>query len=183
MTALDDIPRCVLCGQYLSYHWDFPDRCEGFVHPKPVIRMKHTNIQSGEPTMPTKYEDVQGLPIETDAQRQQRTNLSSLEQTDRESAAVQKTDNRVTLGSMVAKIANVEYIRPINLRHMTICVITMRNGWALVGKSAPVDAANFNLELGQKFAYEDALRQCWQLEGYLLRERLYNQRDPDFDEV
>ena len=123
------------------------------------------------------------MPTETDHERFARTNMSSLEQTDAESAAVQKTNNRVTLGSMVAKIANVEYIRPINLRHMTICVITMQNGWALVGKSAPADAANFNDELGQKFAYEDALRQCWQLEGYLLRERLHNQRDPDFDEV
>ena len=34
------------------------------------------------------------------------------------------------------------------------------------------DAENFDKELGKKFAYEDALRQMWPLEAYLLRERM-----------
>jgi hypothetical protein len=110
---------------------------------------------------------------ETDEQRAERTGLSSLEQGDKEAAAVQKTDNRVTLGSMVAKIVDVEYIKPNKLQHMTICVVVMKNGFAVVGKSAPADPGNYNSELGRKFAYEDAVRQLWQLEGYALRDKLH----------
>jgi len=29
-TALAAIPRCVKCGKWMSEHWDYPDRCEGF---------------------------------------------------------------------------------------------------------------------------------------------------------
>jgi hypothetical protein len=32
--ALILIPRCVMCGRWISEHWDFPDRCEGFVLPE-----------------------------------------------------------------------------------------------------------------------------------------------------
>ncbi|ESY05256.1 hypothetical protein X752_25950 [Mesorhizobium sp. LNJC398B00] len=55
---------------------------------------------------------------------------------------------------------------------MTICVMTLTNGFTLVGKSAPADPANFNQALGEKFAREDCIRQMWPLEGYLLREEL-----------
>lgn len=98
--------------------------------------------------------------------------MGSLETTDAESAAVQKTPHRVTLDSMIAKIAEEEYIHPACLPHMTICVLRLTNGFALVGKSAPADEGNFNLELGRKFAREDAIRQMWPLEGYALREKL-----------
>jgi hypothetical protein len=112
------------------------------------------------------------MATETDEQRLARTALSSVRMTDAEAAAVQKTPNRVTLDSMLAKVDDEEYLHPSTIPHMTICVLTMVNGFAVVGKSAPADPENFNLELGQKFAREDAIRQLWQLEGYALRERL-----------
>lgn len=56
---------------------------------------------------------------------------------------------------------------------MTIAVVSLENGYILVGKSASADPDNFNAELGQKFAREDAMRQMWPLEGYALRERLH----------
>lgn len=58
------------------------------------------------------------------------------------------------------------------LQRMTLCFLVMENGFVIVGKTAPASAANFRTELGEKFAYEDAIRQLWPLEGYLLRERL-----------
>jgi hypothetical protein len=112
------------------------------------------------------------MATETDEQRKARTDLSSIEMTDAESAAVQKTPNRVTLDSMLSKIEDEEYMHPSAIPHMTICVMTMTNGFAVVGKSAPADAGNFDPVLGQKFAREDAIRQLWALEGYALRERL-----------
>jgi hypothetical protein len=98
--------------------------------------------------------------------------MDSLQIGDALAASVQKTPNRVTLDSMLAKIATEEYLTPSVMPHLTICVIVLKNGFSLVGKSAPADAGNFDAEVGRKFAREDAIRQMWPLEGYVLRERL-----------
>ena len=108
----------------------------------------------------------------------------SLEASDRAAAEVQKTPNRVSLDSMNAKVAG-EYFFTAGeaakamgqpaldaLDVLTVCVLVMKNGFTLIGKSAPADAGNFNAELGRKFAREDAIRQLWPLEGYALREKL-----------
>lgn len=87
-------------------------------------------------------------------------------------ASVQKTPNRVSLADLEAKVSHVEYLNPLGAHHLTICVIILKNGFSLVGKSAPADPANFDAAVGCRFAYEDALRQMWPLEGYLLCERL-----------
>lgn len=94
-------------------------------------------------------------------------------------AAVQKTPNRVTLEDMKGKIVGAEYYRSTLAPHLTICILLLVNGFTLVGKSAPADPSNFDQEAGEKFAYEDALRQLWPLEGYLLRERLHQEGAPD----
>lgn len=98
--------------------------------------------------------------------------MDSLQVGDALAASVQKTPNRVTLDGMLAKIATEEYLAPAAMPHLTICVIVLKNGFSLVGKSAPADAGNFDPEIGRKFAREDAIRQMWPLEGYALRERL-----------
>lgn len=92
--------------------------------------------------------------------------------TDAASKAVQKTPNRVSIESIRSKITNTEFIYPTSIPHMTIAVVLLENGYSLVGKSAPADPENFNEELGRKFAIEDAERQAWPLEAYLLREKL-----------
>lgn len=98
--------------------------------------------------------------------------MDSLEVGDREAAAVQKTPNRVTLDSMVEKIEAEEYLNPEVIPHLTICVLRLKNGFSLVGKSASADAENFDVDLGRKFARLDAIEQMWSLESYALRERL-----------
>jgi hypothetical protein len=50
--------------------------------------------------------------------------------------------------------------------------LVLKNGFTVIGKSAPASAANFNAELGKKLAYEDAIRQVWPLMGFSLRDRL-----------
>lgn len=55
----------------------------------------------------------------------------------------------------------------------TICTITMVNGFTVNGFSACVDIKNFDAALGRKYSYEKAFLDLWQLEGYLLAERLY----------
>lgn len=58
------------------------------------------------------------------------------------------------------------------LKLLSICILVMKNGYTIIGKSAPASPENFNAELGKKFAYEDALRQLWPLMGFSLRDRL-----------
>lgn len=55
----------------------------------------------------------------------------------------------------------------------TVCVVTLRNGFKVVGTSAWVDPANFNEYIGRQLAFERARRQIWELEGYLLCQKTY----------
>lgn len=85
--------------------------------------------------------------------------MSALEAVDAESEAV-RTGFRITLDYMRSRVAEVEYIERGVLN---IAVIRLDNGWMLVGRSAPVDPANYDAEYGRKLAYDDALRQAWPL--------------------
>ena len=58
---------------------------------------------------------------------------------------------------------------------LTVCVITLQNGFELTGESSCVSAGNYNQEIGEKIAFENARNKIWELEGYLLKERLYNE--------
>lgn len=87
------------------------------------------------------------------------------EASDQAAAAVAKTNVRVTLEQIRAKMKGHTFHCDETL---TICVITMKNGWKVIGESACVDPANYNKELGEKFAYERAEKQLWALEGYVL---------------
>lgn len=119
---------------------------------------------------------------ETDKERKQRTGLSSNEMSDKAAAAVQKTPNRISLDQIRSKIEDIEYIHPKLIPHMTICVLLLENGFAVLGKSTPADPKNFNPELGEKQAREDAERRVWPLEAYLLREKLTRQETDEDDE-
>lgn len=57
---------------------------------------------------------------------------------------------------------------PSSLEVITICLITMANGFTVIGKSAPASPENFDAAKGREFAHEDAIRQLWPLEGYRL---------------
>ena len=61
------------------------------------------------------------------------------------------------------------------LKTLSLCLIVMRNGYTVIGKSAPASPDNFNAELGRELAYEDAVRQVWPLMGFALRDRLHKE--------
>lgn len=58
---------------------------------------------------------------------------------------------------------------------LTVCCMTLRNGFTVTGESACASHENFNEELGRKIARESARNKIWQLEGYLLKQRLYSE--------
>ena len=55
---------------------------------------------------------------------------------------------------------------------LTVCALTLRNGYLVTGESAAASPANFDAELGQKIARDNARNKIWALEGYLLRTQL-----------
>ncbi|TXH45616.1 MAG: hypothetical protein E6Q97_31190 [Desulfurellales bacterium] len=112
--------------------------------------------------------------------------MSSMEEADKAAAAVSK-EPRVSLADIEAQIAS-EYrftaadavhgltppppiVEPLKI--LSICILVMKNGFTVIGKSAPASPANYNRELGFKFARDDAIRQLWPLMGFNLRQHLY----------
>lgn len=80
---------------------------------------------------------------------------------------------RLTPADLEAVIVDTQFLRPSGT--LTICVLTLRNGCKVTGESACVSPENFNEAIGQKVARENAVRKIWELEGYLLLERLYQE--------
>jgi len=56
---------------------------------------------------------------------------------------------------------------------LTVCCLTLRNGFTVTGESAAASPENFDREIGQKIARQNAREKIWSLEGYLLKQRLY----------
>jgi hypothetical protein len=55
---------------------------------------------------------------------------------------------------------------------LTVCCLTLANGYTVTGESACASPENFDVELGRKIARDNAKQKIWALEGYALRERL-----------
>lgn len=54
----------------------------------------------------------------------------------------------------------------------TACLLTLKNGYTVIGESACASPENFDAELGRKIARGNAKNKIWALEGYLLRQKL-----------
>lgn len=78
---------------------------------------------------------------------------------------------RVTLDALKANIAKEDYhVFPGS--QLTVCVLTLLNGFTVTGESACADPAMFNAEIGRKIARENAERKIWPLMGYALKEEM-----------
>ncbi len=55
---------------------------------------------------------------------------------------------------------------------LTICALTLQNGFHVTGESAAAIPENFDAEIGKKIARDNARHKIWALEGYLLRSKL-----------
>jgi Phage protein (N4 Gp49/phage Sf6 gene 66) family len=83
-----------------------------------------------------------------------------------------KTAPKVTKESIEAKIIRTDFTYD---EPTTICIIELENGFRVIGHSTPASLANFDADVGRAYAYDNAFRQLWQLEGYLLREQLHKE--------
>lgn len=56
-----------------------------------------------------------------------------------------------------------------SLKLLTICVLVLKNGFTILGKSACADPTEFNAQIGRDIARDDAISQIWPLMGYKLK--------------
>jgi hypothetical protein len=67
---------------------------------------------------------------------------------------------------------------PQSMECLTVCVLVLKNGFTVTGESACVSRENFNSELGRKAARQKAVDKIWALEGYLLKQELFDEAYP-----
>lgn len=67
-------------------------------------------------------------------------------------------------------VAETYYVFPGTT--LTVCALTLRNGYVVTGESAPASPQNFDEEIGRKIAHDNARNKIWALEGYVLRNTL-----------
>lgn len=85
-----------------------------------------------------------------------------------------KTAPRITPDHIDAQIVKADYhVFPGTT--LTVCALTLRNGFTVVGESASASPENFDADLGKKIARDKARDKIWALEGYLLRSKLSGQ--------
>ena len=58
---------------------------------------------------------------------------------------------------------------------LTVCVLTLQNGFTVTGESACASPANYNQEIGEDIAFTNARDKIWVLLGYELKEKLYQE--------
>ena len=79
------------------------------------------------------------------------------------------TVNFINVGKAIARTDEPDH----ESHHLlTLCILALQNGFTVVGQSACVSRENYDEEIGQRIAYEDAKRQVWPLMGYALRDQL-----------
>lgn len=78
---------------------------------------------------------------------------------------------RLTPDLIESKIVKEEYFRLTDV--LTVCVLTLENGFTVTGESACTSPENFNEEIGNKIARQNGKEKIWVLEGYLLKQKLF----------
>ena len=78
--------------------------------------------------------------------------------------------DKITKEFLESQIDDIKYTQ-MNDR-LTHCLITTKSGFLFSGESVVVNANNFDKELGEKYAYEQAFASMWQPYGFWLHCKL-----------
>jgi hypothetical protein len=88
---------------------------------------------------------------------------------------------RVTLEQLELAIRSETYtILPSG--KVTVCELTLYNGFTVRGESAVVDPANFREDIGRRFSREKAVNKVWELLGFQLQDRLHRKAQQGVDD-
>jgi hypothetical protein len=89
-------------------------------------------------------------------------------------ALIEGRPNTVTASRITAMMDESETQEAVFWGKELVISYRLKNGFTILGRSACVDPANFDIEIGRHYARKDAEKQLWQLEGYLLQNALPN---------
>lgn len=79
---------------------------------------------------------------------------------------------RLTPAHIDSVIASAQY-HVFDGSQLTVCCLTLKNGFTVTGESACASPENFNAQIGKSISHTNARKKIWALEGYLLKERLF----------
>ena len=82
--------------------------------------------------------------------------------------------NKLTIEYLTELVDDVEYVHQGLL---TICTITLKNGYKLAGTSACIDNQNYDPLIGNNCAFANTLDKLWELESYLLKQKIYESQN------
>ncbi len=74
---------------------------------------------------------------------------------------------------MIADVIVSEQYHVFENTSLTVCCLTLKNGFAVIGESSCIHPENYDVELGRKISKSNAIDKVWMLEGYLLKEKLH----------
>ncbi|MFC3060045.1 Gp49 family protein [Paenirhodobacter populi] len=103
--------------------------------------------------------------------------MTSETEIERDIVAAGKTAPRLTPADIDAAIVSEQY-HVFHGTTLTVCALTLRNGYIVTGESAAASAENFDQAIGRKIARDNARNKIWGLEGYLLRQKLWLREGP-----
>lgn len=83
--------------------------------------------------------------------------------------------DHLTQNDIDAKIKDVKFTILEDGR-TTICNLYLENGFTVRGESSCVSKDNFNKDIGEQIALENAKNKVWELEGYLLAEDIHRSK-------
>lgn len=82
------------------------------------------------------------------------------------------TAPRITPDDIASKVKSEDYyVFPGTT--LTVCCLTLENGFQVTGESACASPENFDEQVGRDIAKQNAVEKIWQLEGYLLKQHLF----------
>lgn len=81
------------------------------------------------------------------------------------------TAKRVTPDMLDAEIVREQFL-VFDGSCLTVCCLTLKNGFTVTGESACASPENFDAEIGQKISKSNARDKIWPLLGFRLRDEL-----------
>lgn len=80
---------------------------------------------------------------------------------------------RLTPQLIDSKVASKSFHKLTDV--LTVCVITLQNGFTVTGESACASPENYDKDIGEQIAFNNARDKIWLLLGYELKEKLYQE--------
>lgn len=81
-------------------------------------------------------------------------------------------DNKITKDFLIQQIKHQQYT-VLGDKKITHCTITVLNGFTFTGEAVCVDVSNYNQEIGEEIAFANAFDKMWQVYGFALAQKLY----------